>query len=230
MDQKTFRLIEEYMKACMCDSSHDTEHVYRVLYTALAIADTEENVDYDVLTAACLLHDIGRKEQFENPAVCHAQAGAEKAYGFLMQNGFDGHFSEKVRHCIVTHRFRNNNPPESIEAKILFDADKIDVTGIMGIARSLIYKGTVGEPLYRVLPDGNISDGSKDTEPSFFQEYKYKLEKVYDRFFTEMGMKIAKERQTSAVNCYNALYHEVTTTYLLGKRSFDKHICQCHTV
>lgn len=78
-----------------------------------------------------LLHDIGRKEQFENPELCHAIAG-----------------SEKVKHCIKTHRYRKNNLPESLEAKILFDADKLDVTGAMGIARTLIYKGIVSEPIY----------------------------------------------------------------------------------
>lgn len=67
------------MFSCMEDSVHDKEHIYRVLYNALNIAKTEENVDYDVLICACLLHDIGRKEQFENPSLCHAKVGAELA-------------------------------------------------------------------------------------------------------------------------------------------------------
>ena len=58
----------------------------------------------------------------------------------------------------------------------MFDADKLDVTGAMGIARTLLYKGKVSEPLYSLLPDGTVSTGEDDTEPSFFQEYKYKLE------------------------------------------------------
>ena len=48
-----------------------------------------KNIDYDVLICACLLHDIGRKEQFENPNVCHAVVASEKAYSFLVSNGFD---------------------------------------------------------------------------------------------------------------------------------------------
>lgn len=56
------------MLSCMEDSAHDKEHIYHVLYNALEIAKTEMNIDYDVLIASCLLHDIGRKEQFENPA------------------------------------------------------------------------------------------------------------------------------------------------------------------
>lgn len=48
----------------------------------------------------------------------------------------------------MTHRFRKNRPPESPEAKILFDADKLDVTGAMGVARTLVYQGTMAQPLY----------------------------------------------------------------------------------
>lgn len=76
MKKSTYKLIENYMNDCMTDSAHDKEHVYRVLYNALSIADTEDAVDYDVLITACLLHDIGREEQFENPKLNHAEVGA----------------------------------------------------------------------------------------------------------------------------------------------------------
>ena len=59
MTKKTYEQLEAYMKSCMQDSAHDMEHIYRVLYTALDIADHEKDVDYDVLICACLLHDIG---------------------------------------------------------------------------------------------------------------------------------------------------------------------------
>lgn len=153
----------------MRDSAHDKQHIYRVLYYALDIAQTEENVDYDVLICACMMHDIGRMEQFENPAICHAKAGAEKAYGFLIEHNFGKDFAQKVAECIRTHRYRSDDPPQSLEAKILFDADKIDATGATGIARTLIYKGRVSEPLYSVWQDGSVSDGSKDVLPSFFR-------------------------------------------------------------
>jgi len=162
-------MIEEYMLSCMRDSAHDKEHIYRVLYNALEIAKSERNVDYDVLMASCLLHDISRGEQFDNPEICHATAGGEKAFHFLTRNGFSIDFAEKVKHCIQTHRFRKNNEPQSTEAKILFDADKLDVTGAIGIARTLIYKGIVTEPIYTVMPGGVVSDGTNDTVPSFFQ-------------------------------------------------------------
>jgi len=211
------------MLRSMQDSAHDREHVYRVLYTALDIAETEPKADKDIVIAASLLHDIGRKEQFENPTLCHAQVGAEKACAFLLENGFDRPFAEAVRHCIVTHRFRSDNPPQSLEAKILFDADKIDATGTLGIARTLVYNGKEGEPLYSLTADGTVSDGTNDTDPSFFQEYKYKLEKLYDRFYTVRGKAIAEERRQTAVSFYNNMLREVQAAYRTGKQLLDRY-------
>ncbi len=218
MTKETYQRIESYMRSCMTDSAHDPEHIYRVLYNALQIAETEENVDYDVLITACLLHDIGRREQFENPALCHAEVGATMAYEYLLKQGFSADFAEKVRHCVVTHRFRKSNRPGTVEAKILFDADKLDVTGAMGIARTLMYKADMSEPIYRLLPDGVPSDGTQDTEPSFFREYKVKLEKLYDRFYTETGAKIAQQRRMIAAAFYESLYQEVSTGYRSGQQ------------
>lgn len=217
MTRETYFLLENYMLSCMDDSAHDCEHVYRVLYHALEIAKTITDVDYDVLIAACLLHDIGRKEQFENPALCHAAVGSEKAFAFLTAHGFDAEYAARVRDCIKTHRYRENNLPESPEAEILFDADKLDVTGAMGIARTLIYKGIVAEPLYSLLPDGSVSDGSQDAVPSFFQEYKYKLEHIYDHFYTEKAASLAEERRQAAVDFYHSLYREAAASYHAGR-------------
>lgn len=222
MNRESYCLLENYMLSCMEDSAHDREHVYRVLYNALEIAGTEENIDYDVLIGACLLHDIGRREQFENPALCHAAVGAEKAYNFLIGQGFGADYAQQVKHCIQTHRYRKSNQPQSMEAKILFDADKLDVAGVVGIARTLIYKGIVSEPLYSVLADGTVSDGEKDTSPSFFQEYKYKLEKIYSGFYTAKASQIAEERRNIAVEFYQSLYREVSSPYQKGREKLNR--------
>ena len=222
MDGKTYSLIENYMASCMEDSAHDKEHIYRVLYNALDIAETESRVDQDILITACLLHDIGRGEQFRNPNVCHALAGGDMAYKFLTENGFGADFAENVRHCIRAHRFRKSEPPQSMEAKILFDADKLDVSGAVGIARTLIYRGTVGEPIYSVLRDGTVSDGTDDTESSFFKEYKFKLEKLYDKFYTQRGRELAENRRKHAVEFYGNLLGEVRESYEKGRERLSE--------
>lgn len=219
MKQKTFDLLEGYMLDCMGDSAHDAEHVRRVLYLALEIAETEPAADRDVLIAACLLHDVGREEQFRDPSLCHARVGAEKAYRFLTEQGFPESFAAHVRDCVRTHRFRSGDPPASIEAKILFDADKLDVTGAIGMARTFFYAAQVGQPLYTLLPDGTVSDGTAE-EPagchSVLREYKVKLEKIYDRFFTSQGAEMARLRRAAAVAIYESVLAEAQEPYEIG--------------
>lgn len=221
MDKKQYEQMERYMLSCMADSAHDREHVYRVLHTALLIAQTESGVDLDVLVCASLLHDIGRQEQFADPRLCHAQVGGEKAYRFLTQHGFSADFAEAVRHCITAHRFRENCPPQTLEAKILFDADKLDAAGAMGIARTLLYQGHEGTPLYSRTPEGSVSDGTGDRIPSFFHEYKFKLEKLYDRFYTKRGRELALQRQKAAVDYYHALLGEAQQSHTAGQAILD---------
>lgn len=224
MDKRQYAALEAYMDSCMCDSAHDKEHVYRVLANAMVIAKAEERVNYDVLICACLLHDIARAEQLADPNICHAQAGAEKAYGYLLENGYDPAFADHVRSCIRTHRFRKNDQPETLEAKILFDADKLDVAGAIGVARTLVYKGTVCAPLYTRKSDGSISDGRAEEKQSFFQEYCFKLEKLYERFYTARGRELSLQRKQAAVSFYENLYREVRELDDQGKQELEQYL------
>lgn len=200
------------MKVSMNDAAHDILHVYRVTNQAMIIAEKYKDVvDNDVLLVACLLHDIGRKAQFENPAVCHAQVGADMAYEFLHSLGFEEDYCNKVHHCIKSHRYRKNNEPESIEAKFLFDSDKLDITGALGISRTLLYKGKVNEPLYAV-DDNNVIYTTEMTQPeSFIKEYHFKLSKVYDKFYTEEAFSIARKRKKLTESFYEELMREIDT-------------------
>lgn len=206
MEKALYEKIESYMCSCTGDSAHDQQHIYRVLHHALVIAKTETNVDYDVLITACLLHDIGRPEQFADPALCHAVVGSEKAAAFLQTAGLPKDFIEQVCHCIITHRFSNRQTPESVEARILFDADKLDVVGALGIARTLQYQGKHDFPLYELQENGKIE---LEQGKSFFREYHRKLTKLYDGFLTEEGHRLAQKQQVAAQTFYDALYQQI---------------------
>lgn len=221
MDIIFYKKHEAYMLSQMNDSAHDCQHIYRVLYSALDIAESENDVDIEVLVVACLLHDIGRKKQFENPSLCHAMEGGEIAYDYLIQQGWNKDKANHVKKCIISHRYRTDNPPDSIEAKILFDADKLDATGAMGIARTLIYKGQVNEPLYLVDDNGFVLDGTDSESLSFFQEYNFKLKNLYDKFFTKRGGEIANQRRATAVNFYENIYGEVKSTHEKGEKLLE---------
>ena len=214
MDRNSWHLMEEYMFIRMQDSAHDRQHVYRVLNNAIEIAKGEDNVNMDVLMAAALLHDVGRADERLDPKADHAVTGGDRAYRVLTEMpelAFSTDFTEHVRQCIRTHRFRRNDPPATIEAKILFDADKLDVCGAIGIARTLMYSGAHDRPIYTTFPDGTVRDGSRDTKDSFFREYKFKLEGMYGRFLTKRGAELARERRSAASDFYNALLCEVRT-------------------
>ena len=218
MTHLEYKEIEAFMLKQMQDSAHDKYHIYRVLHSALDMSSFETTVDMDVLIAACLLHDIGREKQAADPSLSHAQIGGDIAYEYLISRKWDESKAAHVKECVAAHRYRDNNPPSSIESKILFDADKLDSSGALGIARTLIYGGQICEPLYLLDEDGSIiidSDGSSEIS-SFFQEYNFKLKKIYDAFYTQRAKAIALERQKTAVDFYNSLFDEVSSNYKNG--------------
>lgn len=219
MERGQYDLLDAYMRKCMrdADGAHDCEHVYRVLGVALDIAATEAQADVDVVIAACLLHDIARRDQLRDKHVCHAERGAEKAEKFLKKNGFDEGFARRVADCVRTHRFRKGDAPQSIEAKILYDADKIDVCGATGIARTLLYQGSSNGALYATRPDGSLADGLGEKGETFFGEYKRKLEGIYSRLFTARARAIARERQAAAQAFYKSMLAEVYASREKGR-------------
>lgn len=221
MNQETYAIIENYMLEMMEDSAHDYLHIYRVLYQALDIATNYKDVNNDVLIASCLLHDIGRQVEFENPNLCHAEEGGKMAYKFMKTLGWEENLCVHIRDCIRTHRFRTDNIPQTIEAKILFDSDKLDVAGALGIARSLIYKGQVGEPIYTVDKNNKVQNGWEINAPeSFFKEYHIKLIKLFDCFYTKEANAIAKKRKLIVIQFYEELMREVSIDDLRNKLKF----------
>ena len=219
MERERYALLDAYMRKCMrgADGAHDAEHIYRVLGVALDIAATEPEADADVVIAACLLHDVGRRDQLRDKHICHAERGAEKAGKFLKKNGFGEEFALRVAECVRTHRFRKGGPPKSIEAQILYDADKIDVCGATGIARTLLYQGRSNGALYAVRPDGSLADGMGEKGETFFGEYKRKLEGIYCRLFTTRARAIARERQAAAQAFYQSMLSEVYASREKGR-------------
>ncbi len=223
MQKEVFEKIESYMKQNCGEAVHDEGHIYRVLYNALDIAKSETAVDLDVLITACLLHDIGRPAQLKDASIDHAEHGSRMAFNWLTENGFGQDFSAKVAACILCHRYRGSNIPNTIEAKILYDADKIDAAGLIGIARTLVYKGVINEPIY-TTEDGVVQNGTDKTKQSFFTEYVHKLSRVYDKMTTARGREIALERKREAEYFYNNLYGYLYDLYKSGNEIINDFI------
>jgi len=224
MNKSMYETIKNYMYECMKDGAHDPEHIFRVLYISLNIASKRsEDINFDVLIASCLLHDIGREEQFNNHNICHAEIGGIKAKDFLIKNGWSEEDSSHVKNCISTHRFRGNNDPETLEAEILFDSDKLDAVGCLGIARTLIYKGIVGDNLYEVK-NGTICFGeNKADKDTFLKEYNFKLKNLYDNFYTKEATEMAGNQKEYAQMYYNNLVDQIIGIYQ-SKEIVDEYI------
>ena len=173
--------------------SHDWDHTLRVYHLCNRIGKTE-GADMDVLPVAALLHDIGRThEDNSKGTVCHACKGAKMAAAIIEPLPLTKGQKQNIRHCIRAHRFRGNHPPETLEAKVLFDADKIDAIGAVGVARAYLFAGEVGAVLH------NAEINIEDTEPysvndTGYREYRVKLTKIKDRILTNEGKKIAVKR------------------------------------
>jgi len=207
--------IEAFMFKKMNDSAHDCKHIYRVLGMALEIATHERGVNDGVLIAACLLHDIGRDEQNRDSSLDHAAIGGEMAYEYLVSRGWRHERAAHVRACIETHRYRKTSQPQSIEAKILFDADKLDACGALGIARTFLHAGVVSEPIYVLNQSGEIEiDGGGGEITSFFQEFTYKLRNLYGKFYTKHANEMAKQRRDIAIAFYDSLLQEVKAAHV----------------
>jgi uncharacterized protein len=214
MNKSMYNIIENYMYECMKDTAHDPEHIFRVLYFSLNIASKiKKKINFDILIASCLLHDIGREEQYKNKKICHAEIGGIMAKEFLLKNGWSEKDSDHVKNCISTHRFRGNNIPKTLEAKILFDSDKLDAVGCLGIARTLMYEGITGEKLYEIKNEKICRGKNKNDKDTFLKEYNFKLKKLYDNFYTKEAKKTAKAQKKCAKIFYNNLTGQVAKIY-----------------
>ena len=215
-----FTPIVDYMNSCLQGSTHDAEHVLRVLHYAADIAYyTSGEKDMDVLLTAAMLHDIGRPAQDRDGSLDHAAVGADMAYNFLRSIGWSEEKAAHVKACIFTHRFRTDHPPASLEAKILFDSDKLDVTGAMGVARSFSYCTEIGEPYYTKDAKGKIEDGSLPAElggHSFFREYHFKLRDLAAHMHTARAKEIALEHKPAMDGFYRLMLDEVHSCYARG--------------
>lgn len=207
--EKLFERIEAEAKKFFQSArgSHDWDHTGRVLQLCLRIG-RKEKADLDILKLAALLHDIGRAEEDQsNGKICHSRAGATMARNVLEAYGVEQDTIDRVIHCIQTHRFRKRAVPTSKEAKILFDADKLDSIGAVGIGRAFLFAGEVGARLHN-----NEIDVRKTKpytkEDTAYREYLVKLRKIKDRLFTKEGKKIGRERHRFMVEFFKRLNRE----------------------
>jgi len=189
--------------------AHGWDHAERVWRLCEHIG-TREGADLHVLELAAFLHDIGRaQEKASGGRICHARAGAERARKILEEEGVPPETVERVIHCIASHRFRGENSrPRSLEARVLFDADKLDALGAVGVGRAFLFAGEVGARLHNPEVDLDKTR-SYSREDTALREFSVKLCKIRDRMLTETGRRMAEDRHAYMVSFFERLDREV---------------------
>ncbi|NMD37867.1 MAG: HD domain-containing protein [Christensenellaceae bacterium] len=218
MNIQNYNALKNYAFECLNNNKFECSHVERVLNYGLILLKYEKQANRDIVIAACLLHDIGKPYAFDMP---HSPKGAIMAKDFLNKMGFDSAFVNGVSDCIATHSFRKKNPPESLEAKILFDADKLDMYGSMGIVRTIYYMQN--EAIYNI-EQGLPIKPQKDNLQSFYSEYYNKIKAIPQRLYTNKAKDIAKKLSKNMEEFMDNLVEETEYNYKKSKSIFDDFI------
>lgn len=190
------------------ESAHDFDHVLRVLALAEKLARAE-GADVEIVHVAALLHDIARADE-DTTGGDHAQMAAERAKEILRARGVAPAKINAIAHAIESHRFRTNAPPQTIEAQVLFDADKLDSIGAIGVARAYQVSGALNQRLWsEVSPNAMATRQQRNSDHSAYAEFIVKLSKVRERLFTMTARKIADERHAFMVEFFARLEKEI---------------------
>lgn len=183
------------------DPAHDLAHVRRVVANARALA-AAEGADLAVVLPAAWLHDcvVVPKDSAQRSQA--SRLAAARAVEYLNEIGYPHAHIPAIAHAIEAHSFTARIPPETLEARVVQDADRLDALGAVGIARTLMLGATMGKPLYdeaEPLPVIRTPDDGANVIDHFYT----KLLRLADMMQTGAGQREA-ERRTRLMRVYLA--------------------------
>jgi uncharacterized protein len=194
------------------DPVHGFDHIQRVYAMAERLA-AAEGADLEIVRAAALLHDAEGSATAggEEGRAEHQHESAALAGKILQAEGWPADRIAAVQHCIRAHRFRDEREqPQTLEAQVIFDADKLDVIGAVGVARTIAFDAVTGQPIFTrpsetFLETGKIEAGE---QYSSYHEYFFKLRKIKDRLHTSAAQEIAAARHDFMTEFFDRLQAE----------------------
>ena len=188
---------------------HDWEHTVRVLHNARTIAFREKNVNRRVVDLGALLHDIARADEMAiKGKVCHAKKGAELAEKILKDAGFDKDLCEKVVKCVRRHRYRSDQSPVSLEEKIIYDADKLDSVGAVGLGRAFLFAGREGARVHNTKEEAVTSEAYSVNDTAY-REFLVKQRYIPGKMLTIAGKELAQKRVKFMKRFFKKLNKEI---------------------
>ncbi|WP_270725101.1 HD domain-containing protein [Shimia sp. Alg240-R146] len=175
------------------DAAHDLAHLDRVWANCQEIAAGEDAPDMRVLLAAAYLHDLVNLPK-DNPQRDQAsRMAAEQAAPILAGLGFADAEIKAIQHAIATHSFSAGLEPDSAEAYILRDADRLDALGAIGIARTFAVAGDLKLALYDPV-DPFAERRALDDRAWALDHWPVKLFRLSEGMTTATGRVIAEKR------------------------------------
>jgi len=174
------------------DGAHKLDHIHRVVKSAKQLAEVE-NANLGVVIPAAWLHDCVTLPKDSGQRNQASRMAAKAAAGLLRASGYKVKLIPAIEHAITAHSFSAKIPPETIEAKVVQDADRLDAIGAIGIARCIMVGASFGRPLYH--PDEPFAQQRPLDDKQYSIDHFYvKLFKLVETMQTDAGRSEAERR------------------------------------
>ena len=174
------------------DHAHDFSHALRVYQNAREIGERED-AEMQVVILAAILHDAGSGPKLQERAAESEARKLAAVEDFLIRWNVSEGVRKKVLYAVEVHSFSKGIEPETLEAKILQDADRLDAIGAIGVARVFLTGGALDRPLYNP-EDPFCREREPDDSKWNLDHFYRKLLKLEDGMHTETGKRLARKR------------------------------------
>ena len=207
VSESVFDAAKEYIRALFegDGSGHDYFHSVRVHDVAVTIQGTEGG-DLDVIRLAALLHDVDDRKLFDSKDY-------DNARGFMGDNGIPSEMQERIVHVIsqISYKGKDSVVPDTLEGKIVQDADRLDAIGAIGIGRAFAYGGSKARPMH-VPGEDFLEDMDAETyynhENTTINHFYEKLLLLKDMMNTRAARELAEGRHRFMEDFLDEFYAE----------------------
>lgn len=203
-EQRFARFLEQQRDS---DAAHDDAHIQRVVANARFLA-AEENAQLEVIIPAAWLHDCVTVPKNDRDRSQASRLAAERAGQFLQESAYPAEYVPAIVHAITAHSFTARVEPETLEARVVQDADRLDAIGAIGIARCFVVGGALGTRLYdpfEPFPQSRPADDSANVIDHFY----VKLLTLARTMKTNAGREEALRRTAFMVQYLDQLRQEI---------------------
>ena len=208
MDKTIVELALEFAKDFFAGeaSGHDYFHTYRVFKNAEMLLNDLPEADREVCLLGAILHDVD-----DDKISPETHENKDNARKFLGDNNYPQDKIDFICKIIGDVSFSEKVKPDSLEGKIVQDADRLDAIGAIGIARTFAYGGNKGREIYNpeIKPDLNrTKEEYRNSKPPTINHFYEKLLLLEDMMNTDIAKKVARKRTVFMENYLEEFFAE----------------------